>query len=58
MSGPEVIEYIWGKRTSSLKFVLKDFLEAIEQIERKLLKEQERHVFSWTHLDLIGKTNR
>lgn len=46
MSGPEVIEYVLGKRTNSLKFVLKDFLEAIEQIERKLLEEQERHVFS------------
>lgn len=58
MSAPEVIEYVLGKRTNSLKFVLKDFLEAIEQIERKLLEEQERHVFSWTDLDLIGKTNR
>ena len=41
-----------------MKFVPKDFLEANEQIERKVLEQQEKRVFSWKHLDLIGKTNK
>lgn len=41
-----------------MKFVPKDFLEASEQIERKVLEQQEKRVFSRKHLDLIGKTNK
>ena len=41
-----------------MKFVPKDFLEANEQIERKVLEQQEKRVFSRKHLDLIGKTNK
>ena len=33
----------------------KDFLEVSEQIERKVLEQQEGHAFSWKHLDLIRR---
>lgn len=58
MSESEVVEYVRGKKSSTLKFVPRGFLEASEQIERKVLEQLERCVCSWKHLDLTGKTSK